>query len=70
MSAALSVRRYKDKNYLAKTFIVSRIFCKSTHFFQNTLLLSAFSHPKQTDYFSVCVWTVPPVEVKRICGPS
>lgn len=26
MSAALSVRRYKDKNYLAKTFIVSRVF--------------------------------------------
>ena len=36
MSAALfSVRRYKDKNYLAKTFIMSCIFCKNTHFSPN-----------------------------------
>ena len=35
MSAALSVRRYKDKNYLAKAFIVSRFFCKNTYFSSN-----------------------------------
>ena len=45
-------------------------FLQKYAFFQNTLLLSSFSHPKQTDYFSVCVWTEPPVEVKVILGPS
>ena len=32
MSVAHLVRRYKDKNYLAKTFIVSCNFCKSRYF--------------------------------------
>lgn len=36
MSAVpFGVRRYKDKNYLAKTFIMSCIFCKNTHFSPN-----------------------------------
>ena len=29
----ITVRRYKDRNNLAKTFIVSRIFCKNSSFF-------------------------------------
>ena len=33
MSATDFLRRYKDRNNLAKTFIVSRIFCKSSVFF-------------------------------------
>ena len=34
MSAVLTERRNKDKNYLAKTIIVSRNFCKSTQIFK------------------------------------
>lgn len=32
----------KDKNYLAKTFNVSRNFCENTHFFNKTALWSLF----------------------------
>jgi hypothetical protein len=46
MSAVLIVRRYKDKNYLAKTFIVSRNFCKNTHFFFKKVSLIATFYPQ------------------------
>ena len=39
-----SGRRYKDKNYLAKTFIVSRIFLQKYVFFSNLVVSNRILH--------------------------
>ena len=71
MSAVpFEVRRYKDKNYLAKTFIMSCIFCKNTHFSPNGCRFDCIFNITPTCFYrNVWIWTVPPVDVMRNCRP-
>lgn len=71
MSIAHLVRRYKDKNYLAKNVHYELYFFAKVHIFLEFCAFYCRFLGKTTinSYRNVWIWTVPPVEVKRIWRP-
>ena len=63
LTATDSLRRCKYKKNLANNVHVSRIFLQKYAFFSKYALITAFFLEKQSNYFNVCIWTVPPVKI-------